>query len=500
MSKYTLTLLLALFLCFGLVGTVVASSDTLVIGSGGEAVGLDPRLDTDVPSFERINVILEPLATISLEMEVVPRLATGWEFSDDSLTITFHLREGVYWHDGEPFTAEDVKYTYEWILDGDNAAPNRGLYTDIVEIEIETDHLVHFHLSNPNVFLLNNIARMNIVPAHVGDDDTFRTAPVGTGPYMFDFWRRDDEMRLKANPNYWGGEPIMPFVSFRAIPENATKLLALEAGDIDTFQGGIVSRELPRLEEDPNIIVERTPGTGYSYLGFNTKVGPLAEKEVRQAISMIINREAIVQRVLNGVGEPGVSPIPPNLPWFTDEVIDLSYNPEKAKAMLEEAGVTDLKLRLYTNENPDRMRIAEIMQFEAQQLGIDIEVNIEEWGAYLNRIQFTEDYDIFILGWGGQLDPDRATIRQFSTDGGSNYTFFSHERLDYLLHKGRTVDPATQESLDIYKEAQQIIVEYAPYGFINYTEEVLLRHPNVQNVSVHPYSANTWQDAHLMSK
>lgn len=500
MLKNVSTLLLVMLLCFGLFSAAQASEDTIVIGSGAEAPGLDPRLETDVPAFERINVITEPLVSFSTDMELTPRLATEWEFSEDRMTLTFWLREGVTWHDGEPFTAEDVKYTYDWILDEDNAAPNRGLYVAIEEIVIENDHLVHFHLNTPNVFLLNNLARMNVVPAHDGEREDFRQNPIGTGPYMLESWTRDDEMLLAAFNDYWGGEPKLPYVSFRPIPEASTRLLAFEAGEIDVYQGGLVTRELPRLEDDDNVVVERTPGTGYAYLGFNTKVGPLAEKEVRQAMSHVINRDAIVQRVMNGVGTPGVSPIPPNLPWFTDDVMDLSYNPEKAREMLEAAGVTDLTLRLYTNENPDRIRIAEILQHEAAQIGIEIDVTIEEWGAYLSRIQDTEDYDIFILGWGGQLDPDRAMYRQFHTDGGSNYTYFSHERLDELLDKGRTVPPDTQESIDLYQEAQRIIVEYAPYGFINYTEEVLLRHPNIEGVHVHPYSANTWQDAHLIVK
>jgi len=503
MSKRLGIIVLALFMALGL-GTLAgaAPEDTIVIGSGAEAVGLDPRLETDVPSFERINVIFEPLVTFNTDMELVPRLATDWEFSDDALTLSFWLRDDVVFHDGEPFTAEDVKYTFEWVLDEDNGAPNRALYADIGEIEIEDDYTIHFHLSALNSFLLNNIARMPVVPAHHGERDDFRTNPVGSGPYKFESWARDDVMNLVAFDDYWGSQPIHPYVQFRAIPEASTRLLAFEAGEIDMYQGGMVPQELPRLEDDPNIIVERVAGTGYSYLGLNTKVGPLADVKVRQAISRVINREAIVDRVMNGIGTPGVSPIPPALPWFTDDVYDLSYDIDASRALLEEAGVLgeDISLRLFTNENPDRIRIAEILQFEAARVGIDVEVTIEEWGAYLSRIQDTEDYDIFILGWGGQLDPDRAMYRQFHTDGPNNYTFFSNARLDELLEKGRTLDPSSQESIDLYREAQQIVVENVPYGFINYTEEVLIYHPHIEGITVHPYSANSWQDVHLIQK
>ncbi len=146
------------------------------------------------------------------------------------------------------------------------------------------------------------------------------------------------------------------------------------------------------------------------------------------------------------------------------------------------------------------MRIAEILQFEAQQVGIEVEVIIEEWGAYLTRIQETDDFDIFILGWSGQLDPDRAMIRQFHTDGANNYGKYSNERVDYLLDLGRTVPPESQDSLDIYGEAQEIVIGEVPYGFINYSEEVGLHHPYIKNWEVHPYGAAAWQDAYLIRK
>jgi len=497
------SLLVAVFLfVFAFSVVAWADNDTLIIGTGAEAIGLDPRLETDVPSFERINIIMEPLVKFTVDMEMAPVLAKSWEVSEDTMTLSFVLQEGVTWHDGTPFTAEDVKYTFEWVLDDANGAPNKGLYADVEEIEIVSDTEIIFRLSQPNSFLLNNIARMPITPKHDGDREDFRQKPIGTGPYKLVSWSRDDRMILVENADYWGGRPIIPNVVFRPIPENATRLLAFEAGEIDIFQGGVVPHEIDRLEADPNYIVERTPGTGYNYLGFNTKVGALSDVRVRQAISYVINREGIVSQVLNGIGTPGISPVSVSLPWFNPDVERYEYSPEKAKELLAEAGYEagDIKLRLYTNDSPDRMRIAEILQFEAGQVGIEVEVIIEEWGAYLARIQETDDFDIFILGWAGQLDPDRAMIRQFHTDGANNYGKYSNERVDYLLEKGRTVPPESQESLDLYGEAQEIIVREAPYGFINYSEEVGLRHKWIENWQVHPYSAGAWQDAHRMVK
>ncbi len=497
-----LCLALVLMLVLGVGGMALAKNDTLVIGSGAEALGLEPRLETDVPSYERINVIMEPLVKFDVEMNLVPCLATDWEFGEDALSLTFQLREGVTWHDGQPFSAADVKYTFDWVLDTENAAPNRGLYADIKEIEVVNDHVVKFHLAKRYSFLLNNIARMAIVPKHDGDRADFRQKPIGTGPYVLVSWTRDDRMVLQANESYWGGKPATPNLIFRTIPEDSTRLLAFEAGEIDIFQGGVVPQELSRLEQDSRFVVQRVAGTGYNYLGFNTKVGALSDLKVRQALSYLINREGIVSRVLAGIGTPGVGPIPESLPWFNPNVMRYEYSLDKAKALLAEAGYGpgDISIRLFTNENPTRMRIAEILQFEAQRAGIEVEVIIEEWGAYLTRIQETDDFDIFILGWSGQLDPDRAMIRQFHTNGANNYGKYSNKHLDTLLDYGRTIAPDSQESIDIYNTAQEIVVREVPYGFINYTEEVGLQHKYIKNWTVHPYAAGAWQDVHLMVK
>ncbi|NLJ81418.1 MAG: ABC transporter substrate-binding protein, partial [Firmicutes bacterium] len=302
-------LVAAVFFVFASSFVALADNDTLVIGSGAEAIGLDPRLETDVPSFERINIIMESLVKFDVDMELAPLLAKSWDVSEDTMTLYFELEEDVTWHDGTPFTPEDVKYTFEWVLAEENAAPNRGLYEDIAEIEIISDNEIVFRLGKPNSFLLNNIARMPITPKHDADREDFRQSPIGTGPYKLVSWSRDDRMVLEANEDYWGGKPKLANVVFRPIPENSTRLLAFEAGEIDVFQGGVVPQEIDRLEADENYVVQRAPGTGYNYLGFNTQVGTLSDVRVRQAMSYLINREGIVERVLNGIGTPGISPV-----------------------------------------------------------------------------------------------------------------------------------------------------------------------------------------------
>ncbi len=483
------------------IGGVALAQTTLVIGTGAELSHLDPRVATDVPSFERINAIMEPLVHFGPDLGLLPRLATDWEFAEDGLTLTFNLREGVTFHNGNPFTSADVKYTFDWVLDESNGATNRPLYADIDTIDTPDDHTVVFNLSSANSFLLNNIARMPIVPTTADEDPNFTFNPVGTGPYAFDSLIRDDILTLVAYDEYWGGRGEIDVVEFRPIPENSTRLLAFEAGEVHLSQSQPPPTELARLEADDSFVVERAPGTGYTYIGMNTAVSPLDDVRVRQAISYLVNREAIVDLVLEGIGQPGVSMLSPELAWYTDDVEHYSYNPERALELVAEAGYADggLSLRLHTNENPVRMLIAEIMQAELANVGINLEVTIEEFGAFLERVQTTDDFDMFILGWSGQLDPDRSMQRQFTTDGSSNYTGYSNPRVDELIALGRMTPPDSQESLDIYAEAQKIIVDDASYAYVNYTEEIAFRHPWVSGWSIHPYSANAYQDLHLVS-
>ncbi len=482
-------------------GIAFAQNDRLIIGATAEVSGLDPRLATDVSSFQRINVMLEPLVVFDRNLHLQPRLATAWELADDLLSLTFTLREGVTFHDGRPFTSEDVRYTFETMLDPDFGAPNRSLYVAIDTIDTPDDHTVVFNLSVPNVFLINNLARMPILPANAGED--FGQNPVGTGPYKFVSLVRDDRAIMERFDDYWGGAGQLAFIEFRTITENATRLLAFESGDLDVTQGQLPTTELSRLESDARFVLERTPGTGYSYVGFNLLEQPLDNVAVRQAFNHLIPREAIVERVLNGNGFAGISMLLPVMPWFNPDTRVFDYNPEAARQLIAESGVTfDRPLRLFTNEDAVRMQTAEILAFEFAQLGVEIEIHIEEWAAFLSRIQSTEDYDIFILGWSGQLDPDRAMIRQFHSGqfGSANYVYYSNPRVDELLELGARTDPTSAESVAIYQEASAIVVEESSYAFMYYAEETALYHPSIGGWGVHSYSPNTFQDAHLITK
>lgn len=486
-------------LLVSMLGSLGLSQSVLRIGAEADAESLDSRLVTSLQAAKRISIYAEPLLIFTETLELEPRLATSWQFSDDGLQLTFLLRDNATFHHGTPFTARDVKYTFDWVLNENNSSPNRSLYLDIAEIETPDDYTVIFHLNRPNGFLINNLARLSIVPHDRGDDPDFGMNPSGTGPYHVDSWQRDERMILTAVDNYWGEQPRTDKLEFYVIPEAGARLLAFEAGEIDVTQDALFPLDLERLEQTPGYVVQRSPGTGYTYVGMNTLTPGLDDVLVRKALNHVIPRAAIVSQILNGVGQVGSSIMPPTLPWFNPDVVEYDYNPELARELLDEAGFTGGSFTLYTNENTQQIQMAEILQFEFQQLGVDLAIMVEESSAFLERIQQKGDFDMFISTWTGMLDADRAMYRQFHSEGGRvQYTNWSTPELDVLLARGPSIPGDSAESVALYQQAQAIVVDASVYVVIFYHEEIGLSHDYVRDWQLHPNRSFAYQSVHLV--
>ena len=437
----------------------LAQNDTFIIGVGSEVQNLDPRLATDVASAMRTSVMIEPLVAFNRSLGLEPRLATDWELADDLLSLTFQLREDVTFHNGQPFTSADVRYTFETVLDEDFGARNRALYSAIESIDTPDDHTVVFNLAAPNVFLINNLARMPILP----NDDSLNHEmhPIGTGPYKFVSQSRDNRLVMERFDDYWGGTGEIQTIEFRVMPENSTRLLSFEAGEIDATQSIIPATELPRLEEDDRFIIERTAGTGYTYLAFNSNVEGLDNPTFRQALSYMVPREAIVERVLNGNGFLGISMLLPSMQWFNPDVTIYDYNPERAAELLAESGFDmDRTLRLTTSEDAARMQIAEILAFEFGQLGVDVEV-VQGSAAHL-----------FIAPDGNDEAGDQAAVIEASSHA------LALHRCDSTRFAAAVFTNLTQDHLDFHGEmepyfaAKRKLFELAPeVGIINLDDE-----------------------------
>ena len=493
---------LIIFFAFSLLAPPVSAEadDRVVIGQTAEAPGLHILMEVDTVAFERLNLINEPLIILNRDLDLEPNLATDWEISDDATRVDVQLREGVKWHHGREMTAEDVKYTFEWILDDDNPVPYRDLFEPIDEVEVVDDYKAIFHLEEPYTFMVNNLARMGLVPHDYHEEvgyEEFRQNPVGTGPYEHKEWEDSEYHILSSFADYWDGEPNFSELEFRPIPEDSSRLLAFEAGEIDMYQGGVLAEEIERLEEDPEFDVYRTPGTGYVHMAMNSNSDRnpelLSDRYFRRAVAHAVNREGIVEHVMNGIGSPGQSNIPPNMPHFNDEIDYPEYDLEKAREYLEKSPAEQGdSIEIYLDQDSVNMQIAEIMEYELGQIGIDLEINVEEWGALLDRILDSNDYDMYFGSWTGQTDPDRASFRQFHSEGDSNHTHYSNERVDELLEEGRTVDPTSERSREIYKEVQEILIEDVPTVFLYYYEEVALVQPEFEGFEIFPYASRAW--------
>jgi len=491
-------LLVAVALLVGIAG----AQTQLNVATVAEASGLDPRRLNDVYSYQRIYTMMEPLIVFEKDLGYRPRLATDWSFSEDGSIVTFTLREGVTFHHGKALTAEDVKYTIEWVLDEDNPSLIRNLYANISDVTIIDDLTVQITVDPTNVWIMNSLARLHILPSDIGDTNDWNTNPIGTGPFRFVEWVRDDRMVVEAYEGYWGERGNIDRVVFRPITEDGTRLLSFEAGELDLFHGQVTPAEVPRLTQTAGITVSRATGLGHAYLGFNFRNETLANDLVRQAMAHLIPSEAIVGRVYNGIGTVGVGPISPDSIYFAEDIPRYPYDPERAAALLAEAGLADgFSVRLHTNENPVRIQIAEILQFEAAQIGVDIDVTIEEFGAFIDRILGPDkNFDLFILGWSGNVDPDYATYGLFKTGGDNNYIAYGNPEIDVLLDLGRTLPPGSPESIETYQQIQRLLMTDVPFAFINNTEEIGVVQNWIEGWGVHPYASATFQDLHLVQK
>ena len=446
----------------------------LVVGNISEAVNLDPRLISDTYSFQRIYTIFEPLVSFDKDLSHMPRLATEWSFSEDGSVITFKLREGVKWHHGTEFTSADVKYTIDWLQNPENPAATPSLWASIAEVTTPDPYTVVFRLDPVNVWAFNVLARTAIVPADRGDDPDFASNPSGTGPWQLVEWVRDDRMVLERFEDHWETERgNVDELVFRTIGEDASRLLAFEAGEIDLYQGQVVPVEVPRLEAETNW-VSRVAGLGHTYLGMNLRNPILNDVRVRQAFYHLIPSQAIVQRLYNNVGSVGVSPVSPESVFFSPTTPRYPYDPERARELLAEAGYADgFDMTVLTFTGDEYRTAGQVLQQMFSEVGVRMTLDAQERGSLVEQIFKPIDENptqAALVGASASTgDADLALTVSFTAasfpPASNNWSFFSDERVEELVVAGRTTgDPAEREAA--YAEAQGIIWQDAPWVFL----------------------------------
>lgn len=466
----------------------------LIIGQVSDPTTLDSHHVADVYTATILEHMAETLLKLTPEGEIVPWLAEKWEVSPDATEFTLTLRRGIKFHDGEPLNAEAVKVNFDRRLDPEAGTALGFLVEPIEAVSVVDEYTVKIKTKYPYAPLLATLTHGTnaiLSPAALRASwDKPLPKPVGTGPFIFKEWLPGERVTMVRNENYWGEKAKLDEIVFKIIPEDAARVMALEAGEIHVATL-VPAVDIPRLEVDPEIYVEITPGVSIFYLGFNTLVEPFNDRRVRQALNYAVNKEAIVKHILGGAARVADAPIAPGVFGY-HPIMTYEYNPEKAKALLAEAGYPDgFEVTLYTVPIGLDWQVAAVA--DLFEVGVKVDIDIMDWPTFLELLALPPEeavVQMFRLGWSTVTgDADYGLYSLFHSGQwapvGWNRTFFKNERVDELLEIGRTTaDPELRK--DAYKEAMEIIMYEAPWLFLHNPSWITGVRTEVKGLLGHP--------------
>lgn len=469
----------------------------LSIAIGSDPESLDPAKAQSSPAAMVMIHSIENLFDMTPEGEIVPELAKDYDISEDGREFEIYLREGIRFHNGEYFDAEVVKFNLERLLD--EVSPFAFLIDQISEIEVVDDYTVRIQTEEPFAPLITNLSShgfMGMVSPRAVEEygEDFSANPVGTGPFEFVEWTRGEEIVLKRNEDYWGDNAYLDTVTFKIIPEDASRVVQVETGEVDAAMF-VPPRERNRLleVEDINIVEESSLRTIYT--GLNTKIEPLDDARVRRALNYAVNNQAIVEEIMQGAGRPSDAPVAPGTFGYAAQD-RYDYDPEKAEKLLAEAGYEDgFETTLHHPVGRYMMdeTIAEAIQGQLAEVGVEVELETMEWVTYLEFISEPPEesqHEMYILGWGNMTgDSDNGLYPLFHSSEwgpkGFDYTYFGNEEVDELLDQARlTPDPEERE--EVYKNAIEIIWDEAPWIFLHSEMQINAVREGVEGLLHHP--------------
>ena len=533
LKKIILLFTLAVFLCAGAALAAPKPGGTLIWGRGGDSVGLDPAYETDGNSFQVCDNIYEALVAYKDEStDLEPGLAESWQVAPDGLTYTFQLRKNVKFHDGTPFNADAVVFSIGRMMKERNVKFfGKGLDIPAQErtpeywvsmemddtigaIEATGEYTVVFKLKRVEAPFLANMgmdfADIISPTAFLKNPKEFLRNPVGTGPFKFVSWVKDDRVILEKNKDYWdkSAGPYLDKVVFRSIPENSVRFLELKAGSIQACQFPNPA-DIELAKKDPNIKLVSQPGMNIGYLGFNlTKEPWKSNLHLRKAVAYAINRQAIVDNLYQGMGQVAKNPIPPTMWGYNNDVPGFKYDPELAKEELTLAGFPEGKglpeITLWSMPvprpyNPDGLKIGVAMAADLAKIGIKAKVVSYEWGTYLKlQREQPADMDLFQLGWTGDNgDPDNFLAVLFDGLASSSVrTQWHNEEYHKLMLAGKqTIDQAKRA--EIYKTALQLIYDQVPVISIAHSTVITPVRKEVMDFKQHPTNSQRFKNVWL---
>ena len=475
---------------------------TLIIANYSDITHLAPMLSTDGASNSVNSVIHRPLVQYRYNNEPTPVLAESWEFSEDGLTWTFKLRQGVKWHDGTEFTAEDVKFTYDLIMDPETKSVRRGDFGLVEEVRVVDKYTIEIETKTPYAALIDKVATQSIVSkAHVEKIGlaNYNQNPLGCGPFMFKERIPEERVVLVRFDDYFEGKPYLDEIVYVSIPEPSVRLMALETGAAHYNWWATPEEDIPRLVDDPKFTVLRMLRTDFHFFALNHWHEFFKDVRVRQAFAHATDKENIVKNLVTYSGVVAHGPYSEAYGEYQNKnVKKFDYDLEKAKQLLAEAGWTEKNkdgvlvkdgkpfvIDMMIQQGDElRRNVAVILQRSLKELGIEMQTREREWSAMLDAITVVRDnWDTFLVQFGASPDPDHHTI--FHSQGGFRIGNYGNPRVDELLDKGRSVlDPAERKKY--YDEYQAIAAEDVAVVFLWHSVSALVLNSRFQGMTSDP--------------
>ena len=482
----TLILAIAAALAFGAGQSEGADEDTLVVGQIAEPKALDPHTVTAVNDFRILVNIYDGLVRFQDgSLDVEPALAESWEISEDGTVYTFELREGVTFHDGTPFNAEAVKFNFDRMLNEDHPYYDTGpfplsfYFSSITETRVVDEYTVQLILDAPFAPLISNLAYptgLLVSPSAVREHGSdYGRNPVGTGAYQFVEWESNTQVTVVRNEDYWDGQTGMDRVVFRPITEGNTRVNEMLSGGLDLMVE-VPPDSVATFENNDDFTVYEQAGPHVWFLILNLREGPFTDKRVRQAANYAINKEALVDNVLQGTATVADSPIAPAFDWAYNENLEpYPYNPDRARELIQEAGAEGAEVTFYVTEGGsgmlDPVPMGTAIQADLEAVGLDVNIETYEWNTFLGRVNpgLEGKADMAEMAWMTN-DPDTLpflTLRTaaFPEEGGFNSGYYSNSEVDGLLEQARTATDR-DERARLYREVQELVYEDAPWVFV----------------------------------
>lgn len=483
------------------------AGDRIITALIAEPSNLLPLFAGDSASADVSRLIFNGLVKYDKDLRLVGDLASSWEVKDNGLTLLFHLRKDVLWQDGQPFTAEDVEFTYQRLTDPGLPTPYGGDFEKVKFLTVKDPYTVEIVYKEPFSPGLASWS-MGVIPKHLLKNENllateFSRHPIGTGPYVLKRWRTGDQLALEANPRYFEGRPWIDRTLYRIIPDHATMFLELETENLDI--AGLTPLQFKKQTDTPFFQDKyrkfRTPSFGYVYVGYNFQSPLFSDLRVRKAMGLAIHKKEIIDVTLLGLGRVATGPFLPDSWAYNSQVKKSAFDPAEARKLLAGAGWADtdgdgildkegrqFSFTILTNQGSDARRMAcEMIQKRLKDIGIEMKIQLVEWGTFLKEFIGSKRFEAVLLGWQLSRDPDIYDIFHSTRTGAGQFNFVSYKNkeVDQLLEEARRLFQEESRA-GVYHRIHEIISQEEPYTFLYVPDALPIVHRRIRGVEAAP--------------